>query len=257
MLCGVMVHPLVAALEDAFQQVRGHNTSLGERLKFIADCVRERGPDFAVAVDTFVERLQSARAGEGAPAVGEPMPNFAMPDQDGRLTSLDELLAGGPVVLAFHRGHWCPYCRLNMVGLAEIEDRVRPARIVGISAEVQHYTRQIRAEAGGNFPILTDVGAGYALSIGLAIFVDEEMSRMIEGAGWDVPLYQGGPSWVLPIPAVFVVGQDGIIVTRHVDPDYRRRMDLDDLVRSLDHFGGLVGRPIGGAEQIEERACLP
>ena len=143
-----------------------------------------------------------------------------------------------------------------MVGLAEIEDQVRPAQIIGISAEVQHYSRQIRAEAGGDFPILTDVGAGYALSIGLAIFVDEDMSRMIEGAGWDVPLYQGGTSWVLPIPAVFVVGQDGIIVTRHVDPDYRRRMDLDQLVRSLDQFRDGVRSPIGSAEEIEERASL-
>jgi len=251
-----MVHPLVAALEDAFQQVRGLNASLGERLKFVADCVREKGPGFAVAVDKFVGRLQSARAGEGAPQVGEPMPNFTMPDQEGRLTTLDELLAKGPVVLAFHRGHWCPYCRLNMVGLAEIEDQVRPAQIIGISAEVQHYSRQIRAESGGDFPILTDVGAGYALSIGLAIFVDEDMSRMIEGAGWDVPLYQGGTSWVLPIPAVFVVGQDGIIVTRHVDPDYRRRMDLDELVRSLDQFRDGVRSPICSAEEIQERASL-
>ena len=251
-----MVHPLVAALEDAFQQVRGLNEPLSERLKFVADCVREKGPDFAVAVDKFVGRLQSARAGEGAPKLGEPMPNFTMPDQEGRLTSLDELLARGPVILAFHRGHWCPYCRLNMVGLAEIEDQVRPAQIIGISAEVQHYSRQIRAESGGNFPILTDVGAGYALSIGLAIFVDEEMSRMIEGAGWDVPLYQGGTSWVLPIPAVFVVNQDGIIVTRHVDPDYRRRMDVEELVRSLDCFRDTAGRPVGGAEQVQERAGL-
>jgi len=58
-----MVHPLVAALEDAFQQVRGLNAPLGERLKFVADCVREKGPGFAVAVDKFVGRLQSARAG--------------------------------------------------------------------------------------------------------------------------------------------------------------------------------------------------
>src|SRR5258708_19277041 len=141
-----MVNPLVAGVEGGFQQVRGLNAPLGERLKFVADCVREKGPGFAVAVDKFVGRLQSARAGESAPQVGEPMPNFTMPNQDGRLTSLDELLVAAPVVLAFHRGHWCPYCRLNMVGLAEIEDQVRPAQIIGISATLQHYTPQLRAE---------------------------------------------------------------------------------------------------------------
>jgi peroxiredoxin len=59
------------------------------------------------------------------------------------------------------------------------------------------------------------------------------MSGMIGGAGWDIPSYQGGTPWVLPIPAVFVVGRDGIITTRHVDPDYRHRMELDALMDAI------------------------
>jgi peroxiredoxin len=228
-----MTHPLVAALEDAFQEVRDRDVSLGERLRYIADCVREKGPTFMTAVDNFVARLEAANAGSSAPQVGEMMPGFCLPDQDGRLVMLDELLAESPVVIAFHRGHWCPYCRLNMVGLAEIEEPAKPAQIVVISAETAEYTRALREEAGANFPFLSDVGGGYALSINLAIWVDEAMSAMIEGAGWDIPKYQGGGPWVLPVPSVFVVGQDGIITARHVDPDYRRRMELDDLLGAV------------------------
>jgi len=157
-----------------------------------------------------------------------------VPGVKGRFVPLEGLLGEGPVVLAFHRGHWCPYCRLNMAGLAEIEDRAAPAQIVGISAETQQYTRKLQQEAGGRFPILSDVGAGYALSMNLVVRVDQQMSSMIEGAGWDIPLYQGGTDWILPIPAVFVVRQDGIIAARHVDPDYRKRMELDDLLRGVD-----------------------
>lgn len=228
-----MPHPLVAELENAFQEVRNRDLTLGERLKHIADCVRENGPDFAAAVDTFVARLEAAQAGSTAPMVGDVMPDFCLPDHEGRLVTLDQLLERGPAVLAFHRGHWCPYCRLNMVGLAEIEQEAKPAQIVAISSEVQQYTRQLRAEAGAAFPFLTDVGGGYALSINLAIWVDETMSGMIGGAGWDIPGYQGGTPWVLPVPAVFVVGQDGIIAARHVDPDYRRRMELDALLGAV------------------------
>lgn len=228
-----MPHPLVAELENAFQEVRNRDLTLGERLKHIADCVRENGPDFAAAVDAFVARLEAAQAGSTAPMVGDVMPDFCLPDHEGRLVTLDQLLERGPAVLAFHRGHWCPYCRLNMVGLAEIEQEAKPAQIVAISSEVQQYTRQLRAEAGAAFPFLTDVGGGYALSINLAIWVDETMSGMIGGAGWDIPGYQGGTPWVLPVPAVFVVGQDGIIAARHVDPDYRRRMELDALLGAV------------------------
>lgn len=249
-----MAHPLADALEQAFQEVRDKDLTLGERLKAIADLVRERGPVFADAVDQFVGRLETARAGESAPQVGDQMPLFTMPDQDGKLVSLAKLLEEGPVVVAIHRGHWCPYCRLNMVGLAEIEDRAKPAQIVAMSSELQHYTQKLRAEAGGSFPILTDVGAGYALSLNLAVWVDEEMSRMIEGAGWDAPLYQGGTGWILPVPAVFVIRQDGTIAARHVDPDYRRRMELDDLLRGVELALGQAGSPVGGAEQVEKRA---
>jgi peroxiredoxin len=205
-------------------------------------------------VDRFVGRLEAARAGESAPQVGEPMPSFTMPDQDGKLVSLTGLLEKGPVVVAIHRGHWCPYCRLNMVGLAEIEEAAKPAQIVAMSAELQKFTRGLKTEAGGSFPIVTDVGGGYALSLNLAIWVDERMSKMIAGAGWDIPLYQGGTGWILPIPAVFVVRQDGIIAARHVDPDYRRRMELSDLLSDIKLALGETRSPVGRAEQVEKRA---
>jgi peroxiredoxin len=229
----LMTHPLVAALEDAFQEIRDRDLTLGGRLKHIADCVRTKGPTFAKAVDTFVARLEAAQAGDTAPQVGATMPDFCLPDHEGRLVSLQSLLHKSAAVIAFHRGHWCPYCRLNMVGLAEIQNDAKPVQIVAISSEIQKYTRELRAEAGADFPFLTDVGGGYALSINLAILVDEAMSSMIGGAGWDVPGYQGGTPWILPIPAVFVVRQDGIIAARHVDPDYRRRMELDALMDAI------------------------
>jgi peroxiredoxin len=154
---------------------------------------------------------------------------FLLPDDQGRFVRLEKLLETAPVVIAFHRGHWCPYCRLNAVGLAEVQEEIKPAQIIAISAETQAYTREIKAEAGAHFPFLTDFGNGYALSLGLAVWVDEAMSSLIGGAGWDIPKYQGHDGWILPIPSVFVVGQDGVIKSRHVDPDYRRRLELDDL----------------------------
>lgn len=224
-----MTHPLVAALEKAFQDVRDRDETLAARLAYVANEVRTKGPGFANAVDIFVARLESAGAGNDAPKVGEPMPGFLLPDEQGHLVSLERMLEAAPVAIAFHRGHWCPYCRLNAVGLAEIQDEIKPVQIVAISAQVQQYTREIKAEAQARFPFLTDFGNGYALSLNLAVWVDDAMSAMIGGAGWDIPKYQGNEGWILPIPSVFVVGQDGLIKARHVDPDYRRRLDLDDL----------------------------
>jgi len=39
---------------------------------------------------------------------------------------------------------------------------------------------------------------------------------------------------MFPIPATFVVGRDGRIKTRFVDPDYRKRMAIDDMLQALE-----------------------
>lgn len=49
--------------------------------------------------------------------VGAQAPEFALPDQLGRVVSLGEQLAHGPVVLVFYRGDWCPYCNLTLRAL--------------------------------------------------------------------------------------------------------------------------------------------
>ena len=38
---------------------------------------------------------------------------------------------------------------------------------------------------------------------------------------------------MLPIPATFVVGKDGRIKARFVDPDYRNRMAVEELIDAL------------------------
>ena len=221
---------LASELESAFEQARALDAPLADRLRLVAEAVRDISDDFANAVDRFVARLKEAGAGKSAPKVGDRMPDFLMPDENGRLVRLSEELAQAPHVIVFHRGHWCPYCRLSICGMAEIEPDVAPARILAVSAERSQFTKLMKAEAGGHFPLLTDSGAGYTLSLGLGIMVDEAMSSMIAAAGWDVPRYQGTPGWILPIPAVFVVGSDGIVVATQFDVDYRRRMELTDII---------------------------
>lgn len=209
---------------------------LNARLRRLSDAYREVSPAYVAAVDALVARLGAAGAGERAPRVGEAMPDFVMPDQDGRLQRLSDLAAAGPVVLVFHRAHWCPYCRVSMAALAEVQGAAVGARIVAVSAETQTHTRSLRNEAGADFPFLTDMGAGYALSLGLAIWLGDELSGIHANAGRDVPAYQGGGGWVLPIPSVFVIDSDMTVRVRHVDPDYRQRMELAELLDALDRL---------------------
>lgn len=220
-------------VEEAYLRAIATGATMTRRLEIVAEAARTHRPQYMAMVDDFVVRLERARAGHAAPAEGEPMPRFVLPDQDGQLVRLEDMLGNVPLVVAFHRGHWCPYCRLNMLGLAEVADRITPAKILTISTETQRFTRGLRELAKATFPFLTDVAAGYALQLGLAVWIDPGLAQIIASVGWDVPSYQGGTDWVMPIPAVFILDRDGIIRTRHIDRDYRRRMDMDELVAAV------------------------
>jgi peroxiredoxin len=74
---------------------------------------------------------------------------------------------------------------------------------------------------------------GYAMALNLAIWVGAEMQEYMTKIGRILPEYQGNDGWVLPIPATFVVNKDGRIKARFVDPDYRKRMTVEQLIDAL------------------------
>jgi peroxiredoxin len=227
--------PLSELLEEAFVECRDLDASLADRLQAFADAVRSMGDLFQTSVDQLVARLREHEVGEHAPKPGDPMPNFVLPDENGHLVSLEDLLKNGPVAVVFHRGHWCPYCRINTKALAEAQDEVAAAggQIAAIMPDRQHYTAELRTGSGATFPVLTDFDNGYAMSLNLAFWVGDEMQALMCEAGWDVTPSQGSDTWLLPIPATFVVGTGGLVKARFVDPDYRKRMAIEDLMAAL------------------------
>jgi len=222
-------------LEAVFVRCRDLEAPLEDRLKAFTDEVRRLDPDFAATVDALVGRLAEIDAGATAPKVGEPMPRFLLPDEQGRLVRLDDLLGEGPVAIAFHRGHWCPYCRINIDALARAEGEVAAEHrhIAAIVPDRQRFAIWLKSDAKAPFPVLTDMDNGYAMSIGLAISVGDKMKHMMVSSRWDPSVSQGSDNWMLPIPATFIVGTDGIVRARFVDPDYRMRMAIDDLLAAL------------------------
>ncbi|NBU27859.1 MAG: AhpC/TSA family protein [Caulobacteraceae bacterium] len=208
---------------------------LEARLRLIQDAVAGLNPSFSEGVERMVARLATQGAGSGAPSPGDLMPSFLLPDETGRLVSLSQLLREGPVVVAFHRGHWCPYCRLHAIALGEVRRQVElaGARIVAIAPDRRKYNALLQAEAGGDVSILSDIDNGYALSLNLAIWVGEEMEGLMRSVGYGLDEFQGANSWMLPIPATFIIDTDGRVAARHIDPDYRRRMDVELLLEAV------------------------
>lgn len=222
-------------LESCTRRCREMDAPLRNRLQSFADDVRRLDPAFADVVDRMVAHLCHVEAGAGAPNVGEVFPSFVLPDENGHLVSLEALLRNGPAVIAFHRGHWCPYCRISAEALATIEPELvsAGAHLVIITPETQRFTRELKADAQASFPILTDLDCGYALDLGVAFKVPDEKRKAMTTAGFDISGFNDNTNWTLPIPATFVVGTNGVVKARYVDPDYRHRMDVEKIIRAV------------------------
>ena len=221
-------------LDNAFRRVRDLDVSLSEQLRSFAENTRQERPEFAAAVDRLIDRLRRYGAGDSAPKPGEPMPGFVLPDENGDRVSLDDLLDEGPVAITFHRGHWCPYCRININALAQAQKELAKGegQIFGIMPDLQKFVAELKKQSNVPFPILSDMDNGYALSLNLTIWVGAELQRMLQDRV-NIPAFQGNSSWMLPIPATFVVSRDGLIRARFIDPDYRKRMTITGMLAAM------------------------
>jgi len=225
----------LTALRDAFQRSREMNASLKERLDTYSLAVRQIIPPYADAVEILIRRLKDSGAGSGAPGVGDAMPPFVLPDESGCLVSLEQSIERGPIAVMFHRGHWCPWCRISIHALVGVYSKIAEAngQVICIMPERQPFAIEFKREASSPFPVLIDMDNGYALSLNLAVWVGPDLERLLTSYGRVLPDYQGNDSWMLPIPATFVVGRDGIIRARFIDPDFRRRMTVEELLDAL------------------------
>ncbi len=218
-----------------FEEIRCLDAPLADKLAAYANHIADAEPKFAALYGALVERLLAADAGSQAPEIGSVLPAFLLPNNDGKPIGSADLLSAGPLVVSFNRGHWCSFCRLELLALAEIYPEVKRlgGEIVSIMPERAAHVRQLRETLDIPFRILTDMDNGYVLTCGLMISLGDAVRELYLGVGRDLAEYQGNDAWFVPIPATFVIGTDGRVLDRFVHPDFGRRMAPNDILRSL------------------------
>jgi len=182
--------------------------------------------------------LAASGIAEQALKAGDPAPDFELPGVDGRTIRLSDLLRDGPVIVSFYRGGWCPYCNLELRALQSAIPQVRAlgAQLVAISPQTPDESLSTAEKNALAFPVLSDVGSDTARSFGIAFDLADELRPIYARFGHALPDRNGDESWVLPIPATYVIGRSGRIALAYVDIDYRNRLDPTDVVRALQNL---------------------
>ncbi len=239
--------------------------ALREKLDAIRSAFEAQAdPATRVAMDAADRDLALSAVRRTALLAGAIAPLFDLPNAGGGRVRLAALLRRGPVVVSFHRGDWCPYCRAELDGLSDIVGMATAfdASLVAVSPQS---LGALRPEVGVGklaFPVLSDLGARTAAAYGLAFDLPEPLRPIYDGFGHSLPR-ENGSGWVLPVPATYVVERTGRIALSHVDSDYRSRLEPDAVVAALQGLAGSgrthVSIPVGNGlyESRTSTSTLP
>lgn len=159
--------------------------------------------------------------------VGDTAPDFLLPDATGRKISLFDTLKQSPVILVFYRGGWCPYCNLELRAYQRLLPEIRKigAQLIAISPQTPDASLTTQEKNALAYPVLSDTGNMASKAFGILFDMPAYLSELYAGFGNDLTAINDAGTWALPLPATYVIGQDGKILKAFVETNYRVRME--------------------------------
>ena len=173
------------------------------------------------APDAAAELLRSTGIGVRALRAGDTAPYGALLDAHGGTVSLTEAWRNGPAIVLFIRGGWCRACSLLLRHWREHGDELRALNttLIAVSPQSPELTDRTIGDNGLDFALLSDPELSAANGFGISFTLSPDAVDLYAASGIDVPVLNGNGLWVLPVPATYVVGPDGVIRYAHIEGD--------------------------------------
>jgi peroxiredoxin len=184
---------------------------------------------------SFVVLIAAAQDKPEGLFINSKAPDFKLKDQSGVEVSLKELRKKGPIVLIFYRGNWCPYCSKQLKGLQDSLQLItaKGAQLVAITPEASAGIDSTISKTGAVFPILFDEGGKLASAYEVGFKVDEKTVNRYKMAGIDLLKANQQKEAVLPVPAVYIINNEGTITYRYFDQNYKKRLSVQEILKNI------------------------
>ena len=192
--------------------------------------------DVLALMNTTNEELIAQHIKNNALQVGDKVENFTLANHLGKNVELVDLLKKGPVMISFYRGAWCPYCNLELKALNDYlpQFKTKSAQLVAISPQLPDQTLTTAQKNELEFDVLSDVGNKVAQQFGLLFTLDKRIQELYTGFGIDFEHTYGDKTYQLPLPATYVINQEGVITYAFLNEDYTLRAEPSDVMTALD-----------------------
>lgn len=211
-------------------------STLAQQLQDYAQEFAKKVPEeVKLKMNQAAELLEQTGIANKAVGKGQQAPNFQLPNVHGDDVELSATLGRGPVVLSFYRGSWCPYCNIELRALQQHlpEFKAAGATLITVSPQTPDSSLSTAEKNELEFEVLSDVGNQVAREYGLVFSLHEELRPIYNQFGINVPEHNGDDTYELPVPATYVIDQNGTVAYAFVNSDYRQRAEPAEILEAL------------------------
>ena len=212
--------------------------------KILLDIQAETNAVFGDHHERMTRLITTSGLLDHGPQQGDTAPDFALPNAEGHLTRLDDLVRDVSIYLVFVRGLWCPYCTAQMTRLAGFAERLESCgvRLVIVTPEIAGGASKVKTLMPTGVEVLCDPNQGMALSYGAVVMVPPEDQAFLREVDYDISELYGNKMWLMPLAMSFLIDRQKRIQARWAIADQRKRHEPTDVLDQVAGETGAAGR---------------
>ncbi|MGE7823291.1 peroxiredoxin-like family protein [Paenibacillus sp. NPDC093718] len=166
---------------------------------------------------------------------GDKAPNFTLANPLGEQVNLYDEIAKGTVVLTFYRGSWCPFCNIQLRAYQQLLPDIEKlgGQLIAVTLQSPDNSLSHKEKEELTFQVLSDLNGRIAESYRILYEVPDYLQDTIINFGLDLTEFNKTDRWILPVTATFIIDKEGIIRRAHVNPDFMKRMEPQEIIDQL------------------------
>ena len=168
--------------------------------------------------------------------VGEKAPEIRLTSVAGKIVISSEILKEKELVVIFYRGKWCPVCEKYLSNLNDSLSYIldKNAEVLVVGPETFENANKIANNTKADFILLPDTTLKVLTDFDVMFNVNKGYVNRIKTLKMtDIASNNNQDVAQLPVPATYIIGQDGNIKWRHFDYNYSNRASVKSIIEHL------------------------